>query len=336
MEAIYFEAPGRVTRREIDPPVLSRPSAALVRPVAVATCDLDTAMLRGTAPHPPEPFPFGHEAIAEVIDVGGEVAHFRPGQHVIIPFQLSCGTCQRCATGHTGRCSTLGGLPMYGLGALGGDQAGMLSDLVEVPYADAMLIDAPSGTPATALASLSDNIPDAWRTVAPPLRSAPGADVLIVGGGAISIGLYAVALARALGAGDVLYLDDNDDRLEHAHRLGATPLDWGQHPPRCPITVDASGTPEGLQLAIARTDLDGTCTSAAIYFDPVELPLLGMYTNGIRFVTGRPHVRTLLPDIIELIESGAFDPQVVPASHVAWDDAVDALAEPDDKLVIHR
>jgi threonine dehydrogenase-like Zn-dependent dehydrogenase len=110
----------------------------------------------------------------------------------------------------------------------------------------------------------------------------------------------------------------------------------GYGAPRCPITVDASGTPEGLQLAIARTEIDGTCTRAAIYFEPVEFPLLGMYTNGIRFVTGRPHVRTLLPDIIELIVAGTFDPQVVPGSHVAWEDALDALADPDDKLVIYR
>jgi threonine dehydrogenase-like Zn-dependent dehydrogenase len=336
VEAIYFEAPGRVARREIDTPVLTRPTAALVRPLVVATCDLDTAMLRGIAPHPPDPFPFGHEAVAEVVEIGDAVTAIHPGQHVIVPFQLSCGTCQRCASGRTGRCSTLGGLPMYGLGALGGNQPGMLADLVDVPHADAMLIDAPPGPPISALASLSDNIPDAWRTVAPPLASTPGADVLVVGGGAISIGLYAVAIARALGAGHIHYLDDNHARLEHAQRLGATPLEWGQRPPRSPITVDASGTPEGLRLAINRTDFDGTCTSASIYFEPVELPLLAMYTNGVRLVTGRPHVRTLLPDIIASIVAGDFDPDLVPATLVPWDDAPEALADPDDKLVIQR
>lgn len=53
MQAIYFEAPGRLSRREVDPPTLSRPSAALVRPLVVATCDLDTAMLRGAIPSGP-------------------------------------------------------------------------------------------------------------------------------------------------------------------------------------------------------------------------------------------------------------------------------------------
>ena len=268
MEAIYFEAPGRVARRQLDAPVLTGPTSALVRPLAVATCDLDTAMLRGTAPPPPDPFPFGHEAVAEIVDIGDAVTAFRPGQRVIVPFQLSCGSCPRCASGRTGRCSTLGGLPMYGLGALGGEQAGMLADLVEVPYADAMLIEAPSGPPLGSLASLSDNIPDAWRTVAPPLADAPGADVLVVGGGAVSIALYAVVIARALGAGDIHYLDDDHARLEHAQRLGAKPLEWGQRPPRSPITIDASGTPEGLQLAIDRTDLDGTCTSVPSISSP--------------------------------------------------------------------
>lgn len=52
MQAIYFEAPGQVSHRQIDPPTLTRPTAALVRPLAVATCDLDTAMLHGMASHP--------------------------------------------------------------------------------------------------------------------------------------------------------------------------------------------------------------------------------------------------------------------------------------------
>lgn len=58
------------------------------------------------------------------------------------------------------------------------------------------------------------------------------------------------------------------------------------------MTVDASGTTAGILLALARTDIDGVCTSTTIFFEPVEMPLLAMYSNGVRFVTGRPHVRT--------------------------------------------
>lgn len=336
MDAIYFEAPGRLSRREVDPPTLSRPSAALLRPLAVATCDLDTAMLRGAIPHPPAPFAFGHEAVAEIVDTGDTVQHFQPGQQVVIPFQISCGTCRRCLSGRTGRCTSLPGLPMYGLGALGGDHPGMLADLVEVPYADTMLIEAPTTTPLPALASLSDNIPDAWRTVAPHLQAAPGASVLIVGGGAISIGLYAVAIAHSLGASTIHYLDHDDTRREQARQLGATPLTRDDRPPRSDITVDASGTIDGLHRAIARTELDGVCTSVSPFFEPVELLLPEMYTNGVHLITGRPHARHLLPEIVGAIDRETFDPSTVPTTQVPWDDALDALTEPPDKLVLVR
>ena len=68
-----------------------------------------------------------------------------------------------------------------------------------------MLVAVPDGVSSAAIASMSDNIPDACRTVAPHLRELPGAEVLVVGGG--SVGLYAVGIARALGAGAVRYLD---------------------------------------------------------------------------------------------------------------------------------
>jgi threonine dehydrogenase-like Zn-dependent dehydrogenase len=78
------------------------------------------------------------------------------------------------------------------------------------------------------------------------------------------------------------------------------------------------------------------CTSVSIFFEPVELPLLQLYSNGVQFITGRPHVRTLLPEIHDAITSGTFDPTAVPAHHVPWDHAIDALTDPADKIVIVR
>ena len=102
---------------------------------------------------------------------------------------------------------------MYGFGAVGGDWGGFLSDLVRVPWADHMLVPLPQGLDPAAVASASDNIPDAWRTVGPPLEREPGAPVLIVGGaGAGSIGLYAAGIARALGSESVTYVDADAGR----------------------------------------------------------------------------------------------------------------------------
>jgi threonine dehydrogenase-like Zn-dependent dehydrogenase len=336
MRAAYFLGPGSVAWREVPPPALSGPGSALVRPLAVAMCDLDTAMLRGQVPHPPAPFPFGHESVAEVVAVGEAVTAVDVGQRVVVPCQLSCGTCDRCLSGRTGRCRTLGGTPMFGLGALGGDRPGVLADLVEVPFADGALVAAPEGPPLAALPSLSDNLPDAWRTVAGPLEAAPGSDVLVVGGGAISIALYAVAVARALGAGDVHYLDEHPSRRDQARRLGARAHAPGDRLPRTPVTVEAAGTGEGLLLALDRTDLDGICTSVSIHLSPVELPLLAMYSRGVRFVIGRPHVRHLLPELIEVLDAGRLDPLAIATEIAPWDEAPSVLTAPADKVVLVR
>lgn len=77
---------------------------------------------------------------------------------------------------------------------------GALSDIVRVPYGDAMLMGIPNGIDPISIASMSDNLPDAWRTVAPALAVNPGASVLVLGGAAKSVGLYATAMAVALGA----------------------------------------------------------------------------------------------------------------------------------------
>ena len=144
------------------------PFRALVRPVAVATCDLDDMIVRGTSPFP-APFALGHEGVAEVVEVGDRVQAVSPGDRVLVPFQLSCGTCPACVAGRTGNCESFAIATTYGFG-FGAEATrfgGFLSDLVRVPFADAMLVGVPDGVAPEAAASVSDNITDAYRTVAP-------------------------------------------------------------------------------------------------------------------------------------------------------------------------
>jgi len=209
---------------------------------------------------------------------------------------------------------------------------------VRVPYADAMAVPLPGGIPARSVASMSDNIPDGWRTVAPGLARWPGAPVLVVGGGAVGIPFYAVAIARALGAERVDYLDDDPARLARAERVGAHPLE-GPYPRRAgryPVTVDASGVPAGLRCALRSADAGGICTSIAIYWDEVALPLLELYTRGVTFVTARVDARAVIPSALELVGEGRFHPELVTETVAAWDDAPAVLAEHRAKTVIVR
>lgn len=337
MRQLTYVEPGKLQWRDVPEPTIDAPGQAIVRPLAVATCDLDAGLVRGRAPVP-GPFAFGHEVVAEVVAVGAGVRTARPGDRVVVPFQITCGACDACRRGHGAVCS--GVEPrraMYGLGAIARkDWGGAMSDRMLVPYADAMLVPLPPGIDPAAVASCSDNIADAWRTIVPPLEQRPGASVLIVGGGAPSIGLYAVAIARAVGA-EVHYIDAEPHRAALARELGAEvvegppPNRHGRHL----VTVDASAAKDGLHCAIASTAGEGICTSVGIYWGgEVGLPLFQMYSNNITFVTGRVSSRAVIPRVLDLVVSGRLHPERVTTAVVGWSKALDALARPFTKLVM--
>jgi threonine dehydrogenase-like Zn-dependent dehydrogenase len=334
MRQLRFIEKGKLEWREAADPKLEGDREALVRPVALATCDIDVAFVRGR--FPAESFPFGHECVAEVTDVGDGVEAVEPGDLVSVPFQISCGECDACRAGRTGNCESVPRLSTYGL-PIGDDFGGFASDSVRVPYADAMLVSIPEGISPSAVASLSDNIPDAWRCVAPPLEERPGSPVLIALG-AGSIALYSVAIAVALGAERVDVVGGRDRDRELAAKLGANVLDE-EFPDRAgfyPITVDASADPDGIACVLRSTDRDGYSTSIGIYLEPTPLPLLDMFTQGVTFVTGRPHVRPIMPEVLELIRQGRFDPEPMTAQKVAWNEAAEALSELRAKTVVER
>jgi threonine dehydrogenase-like Zn-dependent dehydrogenase len=208
-----------------------------------------------------------------------------------------------------------------------------------VPFAEAMLVPAPERVPAWWLAAVADNASDGWRCVAPHLRERPGAPVLVVAGLAPSIALYAADAALALGAERVDVVSPNPEVLRVAERIGAHAIESGfdgSHGPY-PITVDASGDPAGLRLAIDSTDLEGVCTNP-IYYPRRETPVpLGrMYSKGIRFHTGRCHARGEIPAVAEATANGRLHPEVIATRRVAWRDAAQAMAEPEVKLVVDR
>ena len=337
VRALMFVGPGKLEWQDVPDATVQAPGDALVRPLAVAACDLDVALLHGHTPFS-GPFPLGHEFVAEIVGVGAEVTGFRPGDRVVVPFQISCGVCERCRRGLTGSCRAVPPVSMYGFRPLGGDWGGALADLVRVPYAAHMLVPLPPNVDPVVLASASDNIADGWRAVGPPLAEYPRAPILVVGGIG-SVPLYAVAVALALGAARVDYVDSDDGRLALAAELGATALPATSRPSRddtYPITVDGSGRPVGLARALRALEPEGICTSVSIYFEDVPMPLLRMYTRGTRFVTGRVNSRAVLPHVLDLVTSGRLHPERVTSAVVPWQDAPYALRTPSLKPIVAR
>ncbi len=339
MRQLTCTAPGTVVWQDVPEPRLQGAHEALVRPLAVARCDIDLFLTAGIFP-PRGPFALGHECVAEVVALGDTVRGLSIGQRVVVAFQVSCGTCASCAAGHTANCERYPVLSDYGMQPLSGvEYGGMLADVVRVPWAEAMLAPVPAGLDPIALGSVSDNVLDGYRAVAPHLAALPGAEVLIVSHGLKSVPLYAAQTAVALGAARVDYASDDAEVLALAERLGAHPVrtDFEKPARRYPIVVDAGLTPPGLRYAIRATAPEGTLQSVSFYAGgEMAMPLGRLYTLGMRFFVGRAHAAALLPEVMPLIAERRLLPEAVTTRVVDWEDAPVAYLEPAIKLLVRR
>ena len=340
MRALMFRGPMAIAWEEVETPQLMEPRDALVRPIAVARCDLDPAIALGLYPMP-APFVMGHEMVGEVVAVGEAISNVRLGDKVIVPFQLSCMTCAPCLRGHTNACVNVPSGTAFGLGPHGGiDLGGALAELVRVPWADVMLIPLPEGMDPVAAAGIPDNVSDGYRCVAAPLAERPGAPVLVVGGLAPSVGLYAVMAALALGAERVVYVDDDAARLELAAAAGAEVVNakdqWDslKLAERFPIVVDANVLDPGRNFALQSVEPCGVCTSVSGGASSrSNLPLQSMYLKGVRYEIGRVHACATARPVLELVSSGALDPARIINKVVPFSEAVEGMILPVIKVV---
>jgi alcohol dehydrogenase len=310
----------------------------VVRPIAIATCDMDPLIALGASPFP-LPLQLGHECVAEVLAVGQDVATIHPGQRVVVPFQISCGRCPACRAGHTANCTSVPPISMYGFGLAGGHWGGALAEQLAVPYADAMLVALPDGIEPVAAASVADNVCDAHRHVAPHLpellRRDPEASVLVLGAldprtrFSASVPLYAALIAQTLGARQVTIVDARPYARAHAHRLGLQalpPQALAGHAP-APLVVDLTTTGPGLGVALASTAPDGVCSSAGSLHRTARIPLLRSYGHNVTVHISRVHARAVIPEVLELISTGGLRPETVTTTVASIEDAPTALRE---------
>jgi threonine dehydrogenase-like Zn-dependent dehydrogenase len=344
--------------------VLEDPDDAIVRPFVAGRCDGDTLPIHrpvsralqaamalrvvdpvvgcicGAVPFK-GPFAIGHECVAEVVAVGPAVEHVRVGQRVVVPWAVSCGSCPECARGLTSKCATTTRrrpLAAFGFGAASGGWGGMVADAIRVPFADHMLVAVPTGVPAPRVAAAGDNLADGWRSVVPILAERPGASVLVLGGGAKSIGLYAAGLAVAHGAGVVDYLDDDPGRRRIAEAFGARARSGRTTPGRgYHVVVEASSRASGLRQALRALAPGGVCTAVGYYLaSGTRVPLMRMYATDATLRLGVSHARAVLPAVLDFIHRSRFPAESVTTLTAEWDDAPRAYATRTTKVVLQR
>jgi threonine dehydrogenase-like Zn-dependent dehydrogenase len=375
LRELNFVRAGRLEWQDRPDPALESPSDALVRPFVASRCDGDVlpihrpvsramqlglklglidpvvAAIVGEVPFR-GPFGIGHECIGQITAVGGEVRSLDVGDVVVVPWAVSCGSCGECRAGITAKCSTTRAespgktLAAFGFGPASGNWGGMVADSLRVPYADHMLVKVPDGIDPLRVAAASDNLTDAWRAVVPALRERPGGEVLVIGGGGQSIGLYAAGLAAAHGAGVVDYLDVRDERLEVAESLGARvhKLDRKRRRSSLPtlarrydVAVEASSQAQGLRDAIRALRPGGVCTGTGYYLAPgTKLPVMDMYATSATLQVGVSSVRPFLPEVLDFVANSGFPAEKVTSLLADWEDAPEAYAAHTTKLVLHR
>jgi alcohol dehydrogenase len=329
MQSLVLTGPRGLEWQDRPAPRLSAPLDALVRPIASAACDLDRRLVKSPSPFR-TPFALGHEAVGEIVDLADDDSPLHVGQRVVIPWHISCGTCENCRRDLPGACVSVPRLASYGT-SIGGHWGGLFDDLVRVPWARHNLTPLPPTVDPFLAASAADNLTDAFQAVRPTLATHPDAEVLVVGGTA-SLGLLTVLSAIALKAGKVTYLDIDEHRCASAVAAGAAVTATSSYPDRLDgnfdLVVDASASTAGFSCALLSTRPGGTCVVRSIYFTELRLPYFALYATGVNLLIGPPHASPHVPDVLRLVDDGTLDPSPALAGPFNYDDAVEILLDP--------
>lgn len=332
MQSLQFIEAGTFAFREVPAPRIHGSGDAIVRPVAASVCDIDRPIIEGTSPWK-GPFAFGHEAVAEVVEIGDAVKGVRPGDLVAVAWHINCGVCDRCVRGLTAHCRAVPAQAMYGL-PVGGEWGGLFDDLVRVPFADAMLRVVPAGVDPVDAVSAGDNLSLGYQIMSGHIASGR-TRILVLG--AAAVGINQVAFATALGATEVVYVDDDAQHREIATQLGAIAV--AGPPDRTlgtfDLVVDVSFNTAWLRRAVRMTEPEGIVECLGGYFGDAELPLFAMYVQGVTLRLGRANNGPYIAPTLAALRSGTVKPSLW-STPFSWSDAPEVLASPPLKPVAVR
>ena len=231
MKALAWHGKRDVRVDDVPDPAIERPTDAIVRVTTTAICGSDLHLYEVLGPFIDAGDILGHEPIGVVEEVGTEVTNLAPGDRVVIPFNIACGSCFMCEEGLHSQCETTQvrergtGGALFGYTKLYGEVPGGQAEFLRVPQAQFGPIKVPQGPPDDRFVYLSDVLPTAWQAV--EYAAIPdGGSVTVLGLGPIGDMSARVALHRGHR---VIGVDLVPERLERARARGVEVLDLNQH-----------------------------------------------------------------------------------------------------------
>ncbi|WP_338742627.1 zinc-dependent alcohol dehydrogenase [Actinomadura luteofluorescens] len=227
MKAVTWHGKRDVRVEEVPDPKIKEPNDAVIRVTSSGICGSDLHLYEVLGPFMSEGDVLGHEPIGVVEETGPDVTHVKPGDRVVIPFNISCGHCHMCGLGLFAQCETTQvreqgtGAALFGYTRLYGQVPGGQAEYLRVPQAQFGPIKVPEGPPDERYVYLSDVLPTSWQAVA--FADIPeGGSVTVLGLG--PIGQMSARVARHLGH-RVIAVDLVPERLEMARRHGVEVID---------------------------------------------------------------------------------------------------------------
>jgi threonine dehydrogenase-like Zn-dependent dehydrogenase len=223
MRAVTWHGRADVRVETVPDPTIQEPTDVIVEITSSGICGSDLHLIEVMAPFMTVGDVMGHEPMGIVREVGAEVTELEVGDRVVVPFNISCGTCWMCSQGLHSQCETTQnreqgfGASLFGYTKLYGQVPGGQAEYLRVPFGNTLPIKVPDGPPDDRFVYLSDVLPTAWQAV--QYAGVPdGGSVLVLGLG--PIGDMSTRIAKHLGAGTVFGADVVPERLERARSRG--------------------------------------------------------------------------------------------------------------------
>ncbi|WP_019146162.1 zinc-dependent alcohol dehydrogenase [Aeromicrobium massiliense] len=232
MKAVTWQGTRNVSVEEVPDPRIEQPTDAIIKITSTAICGSDLHLYEPLGPFMKPGDVLGHEPMGVVEEVGSSVGDLKVGDRVVIPFQISCGSCVPCGQGLMTQCDTTQvreqgtGAAIFGYSELYGSVPGGQAEYLRVPQAQFTHIKVPEGPSDDRFLYLSDVLPTAWQGV--EYAAVPdGGTLLVLGLG--PIGDMACRVAQQRPIGKIIAVDLVPERLERARARGIEVIDLREH-----------------------------------------------------------------------------------------------------------
>ena len=348
MRAMTYRGPFRVRVDEKPMPRIEHPNDAIVKVTRAAICGSDIHLYHGLVPDTRVGSTFGHEFTGIVEEVGANVENLKRGDHVLVPFNISCGTCYWCSRDLFSNChntnpsaTAAGGI--FGYSHTTGGYDGGQAEYVRVPFANVGPTIIPEGIHEEDALMLTDACPTGYQ--AAEMGDIKEGDTVVVFG-AGPVGIFAARSAWLFGAGRVIVTDHLDYRLEFVRKYAQCEtfnfaqvddpvlyLKKATDHLGADVVIDAVGcdatgsmlqTFTGLKLkmqagsatalhwAINSVRKAGTVSIVGVYGPTFNLVPIGNVVNkGLTVRANQCSVKRHLPRLFEHVLAGRLDPKAV-------------------------